>query len=54
MLAPFTAGWQMKAGVPLVIERGEVCLCRLTLEYASGIEATILHLGDVKRHDDGF
>ena len=24
MLAPFTAGWQMKAGVPLVIERGEV------------------------------
>lgn len=24
MLAPFTAGWQMKAGTPLVIERGEV------------------------------
>jgi 4-aminobutyrate--pyruvate transaminase len=23
LLAPFTAGWQMKAGVPLVIERGE-------------------------------
>jgi 4-aminobutyrate--pyruvate transaminase len=23
MLAPFTAGWQMKAGKPLVIERGE-------------------------------
>ncbi|XP_024382990.1 gamma aminobutyrate transaminase 1, mitochondrial [Physcomitrium patens] len=23
MLAPFTAGWQMKAGTPLVIERGE-------------------------------
>lgn len=24
MLAPFTAGWQMKGGAPLIIEKGEV------------------------------
>ena len=24
MLAPFTSGWQMKGGAPLIIEKGEV------------------------------